>query len=896
MHVKREISTSVADLHLSTVSDSIKRLAISIDGSPASVPSSVPTSPDLLPVDYTSAVSTSSTFTHPPHPTNTMQQQTQASPPRQHILTVMSNARDDFNSRYEIIKEIGKGGFSIVYQCRSRETGLDYAVKVVDLRPLRLRERFNPTRLKREVDIMRRLDHPNIIKFIEVYEDADHLMMIMEYCPGKELFDVILARKCFREEDAKSIFLQVAKSLHYLHSLNIIHRDIKPENVLILNHPDPNTGQLIAKLLDFGLSKNAGAGSMAKTFVGTPCYLAPEVEYTSKGLGGTYGLAADCWSLGAVLYVMLVARFPEFEQDVQGKVVVKLPPMLWNNISNEAKDLIRGLMNTNPAARMTMRTVLMHPWLGQYRLTEQQLVQEAVQNSAFNQRLQEEAELAAKVEPDEDDIHPELTASGNIVHHQAMVLRQHENNANTHQPTIELKLQPLLHLQRSIATCFEEAHSHYQDFPEVAAQVRRGAALCRQQLVESTKMLRKVEQTSREVLEMFPDLELAVEEEEPQLAAEFFNLVKGWVAELREQVNSTQKINKASMNQIQRVVEQSSVGLKEQQEQQKQANNFNLMKVLMESLMQKLQVSDKVKQIGNNDDGSSSSGTSSSSSAAAKEGLDSNQVLELFYSLFQSQQQANTTASSSNAGRKYLTPKKELSNSNLHSFDEDRMEYYSYGGGGADDSFSSVQDVVTMQSSNNPPRPPSNYTVTSPPDATPPNIMGHNSMSDNSQSTLSLDTDMIKQQNRLELTAMEGPSPRAASKLSEALHKLREVDIILEQLNVFWANTEVVLDLLTKKGQHVEQFIGFASKPRLMARFRERMEEYKRFWEGVKVMCSNYIAGIETANDREKMYSFLEKGGVPNSSSATMESATKGDSFDSLNDKFFGDISEIPSF
>jgi DNA-binding LacI/PurR family transcriptional regulator len=96
---------------------------------------------------------------------------------------------------------------------------------------------------------------------------------------------------------------------------------------------------------------------------------------------------------------------------------------------------------------------------------------------------------------------------------------------------------------------------------------------------------------------------------------------------------------------------------------------------------------------------------------------------------------------------------------------------------------------------------------------------------------------------------------------------------------VFWANTEVILDLLTKKGQHVEQFIGFASKPRLMARFRERMEEYKRFWEGVRMMCSNYIVAVENTNnnDRQKMYGFLEK-----SDGKSIGEHSGGDSLDSL--------------
>jgi hypothetical protein len=456
-------------------------------------------------------------------------------------------------------------------------------LQVVDLRPLRLRERVNPARLRREVDILKRLHHPNIIQFVDVFEDADHLMMIMEFCPGQELFDVILNRKFFQEDDAKPIFAQIARALYYLHSLNILHRDVKPENVLISNIPDPLTGGVVAKLLDFGLSKNAGNGSAAKTFVGTPCYVAPEVEYTSKGLGGTYSFPADCWSLGAVLYVMLVARFPEFEQDATGKVVVKLNPALWGNVTSDAKDLIRGLMNTNPAARLTMANALTHPWLGRYRATPDEISRVAVASYDLSRSLQEEEARLEALEREkaregreargqvpmalnhigEMDDHlgedVEITASGVPVHQQAMVVRvgNADNNGSAKGgingpggPSESLQLAPLLHLQRSIADCFDEVHASYKDLPEVASEIRQGAALCREQLTESTKMLRKVEQTAAAVLGMFPDLELAVEEGEPQLAADFFNMVKGWVAELREMVNTTQGINKASMFQV----------------------------------------------------------------------------------------------------------------------------------------------------------------------------------------------------------------------------------------------------------------------------------------------------------------------------------------------------------
>ena len=181
------------------------------------------------------------------------------------------------------------------------------------------------------MDVLKRLQHGNIVRLhsvlgqAEEQDDDGHLLFLMEYAPGVELFEEIMNRKHFTESDARPIFAQLVAAARYLHELNIVHRDIKPENILLLglgggtdqrtDHP-PTCPHV--KLIDFGLSKIVGGGAMATTFVGTPQYYAPEVEITARlgqaaggaggaGVGATggYGVAADCWSLGAVLYVML---------------------------------------------------------------------------------------------------------------------------------------------------------------------------------------------------------------------------------------------------------------------------------------------------------------------------------------------------------------------------------------------------------------------------------------------------------------------------------------------------------------------------------------------------------------------------------------------------------------
>lgn len=115
--------------------------------------------------------------------------------------------------------------------------------------------------------------------------------------------------------------------------------------------------------------------------------------------------------------------------------------------------------------------------------------------------------------------------------------------------------------------------------------------------------------------------------------------------------------------------------------------------------------------------------------------------------------------------------------------------------------------------------------------------------------------------NSFNQIAVIGTAPSdSTAKLQEALHKLRQVDMILEQLGVFWANTEVVLDVLAKKGQHAEQFVAFAHKPKLFSRFKERLDEYSKFWMGVRDMCASYVSNVQPQADTKiRLYEFLEK-------------------------------------
>jgi len=254
--------------------------------------------------------------------------------------------------RLESIK-LGEGSFGTVRRGIHLKTGEKVAVKTIMKQKVK-----NIESLRREIDIMRNANHPNIITLLDAFEDPKLLFIVMELCSGGELFDHISSRGCYSEADDVHIFRQILLAVSYLHSNNIAHRDLKPENFLFsadeINSP--------LKLIDFGLSQLYSDTSNMKTRVGTPYYIAPEV------LRRSYDASCDMWSVGVILYILLCG-YPPFYGDTEREIYQSIesgsydfPPGEWDSISNQGKDLISKLLLVDPSSRLSAKNALQHPW------------------------------------------------------------------------------------------------------------------------------------------------------------------------------------------------------------------------------------------------------------------------------------------------------------------------------------------------------------------------------------------------------------------------------------------------------------------------------------------------------------------------------------------------------
>ena len=223
-------------------------------------------------------------------------------------------------------------------------------------------------RLAIELEVLQRVNHPNIIHLEEVFETEDMLYIVTEIVTGGELFDRIVSRGSYTESDAANLVRKVIEALAYLHDLGIVHRDLKPENLLLKSQDN----DIDVKIADFGLSKIIGAAAMTQTACGTPGYVAPEIL---KGSG--YGKEVDMWSVGVITYILLCGFPPFYNENIPLlfesilKCDFDYPADYFDDITDSALDFIDALLIGSPSKRLTAQQALEHPWLRNAAPTKQ---------------------------------------------------------------------------------------------------------------------------------------------------------------------------------------------------------------------------------------------------------------------------------------------------------------------------------------------------------------------------------------------------------------------------------------------------------------------------------------------------------------------------------------------
>lgn len=275
-------------------------------------------------------------------------------------MLVQNELGDPFQI-YEAFKLIGEGSYGKVYIVRHKEAGVQRAMKLISKKLSKMTPE-KEKELIQEIEIIKKLDHPNILKVYEYYNTDKRLFIISELCTGGELFDKIVERKYFSEKQAAHIMKQILSAVYFCHLNNVIHRDLKPENILIETLEERDELFFSIKVIDFGTSSIYSKNKMLQEKTGTAYYIAPEV------LKNSYNEKCDLWSCGVIMYILLSGVPPFYGEDdkeifqrvLNGKYDMNSP--VWDEVSPQAKNLISLLLEKDISKRLSAENAIKHKW------------------------------------------------------------------------------------------------------------------------------------------------------------------------------------------------------------------------------------------------------------------------------------------------------------------------------------------------------------------------------------------------------------------------------------------------------------------------------------------------------------------------------------------------------